>query len=349
MLCCLEKMSLAEEKNVTKRNDGIDFLKALCMIAVVSLHSQRSIITGTVNNVVLYYIARFAMPCFFMINGYLVLNREEFTFGYYKKKILNMIRVLLSGGGIAFVYTLISLRDGVDSAVYNAIKCILGYYVIPFWWIYTFAIIYTILLFSFQKVKNYIQEIVIILLIICFAIDLFSFFEIFVRNGYFIQAAVSQRFRIWTWLMYFCLGYLLGNLEKTKKDMRYVAPGVIIMSGVVLILQCLVCKDYLGRINSEYLYDNMLLVIWVSLLFLLFTNRTKQLGKVTRSFCNNSFGIFMLHEFFLEGLGLTEKFTGPFQSAILLFILLMVCWCITALMKLVLVKCPYPVSKLLDY
>lgn len=84
---------------MTKRNEGIDLLKALCMIAVVGLHSQRSIIAGNVNNVVLYYLARFAMPCFFMINGYLVLNKEEFTFDYYKKKILNMIRVLLSGGG----------------------------------------------------------------------------------------------------------------------------------------------------------------------------------------------------------------------------------------------------------
>lgn len=336
---------------MTKRNEGIDLLKALCMIAVVGLHSQRSIIAGNVNNVVLYYLARFAMPCFFMINGYLVLNKEEFTFDYYKKKILNMIRVLLSGGGIAFVYTLIFLGDGVGNAVYNAIKCILGYYVIPFWWIYTFAIIYTILLFSFQKIKNHIRKIMIALLTICFAMDLFSFFEIFVRNGYFVQAVVSQRFRIWTWLMYFCLGYLLGDSEKVKrkKGMRYVVPGVIIMSGVVLLLQCWVCRDYLGRINSEYLYDNVLLVMWASLLFLLFINRSKQLGKVARRFCSDCFGIFMLHEFFLEGLGLTEKFTGPFQSAILLLGLLMVCWCITALTKLVLVKWPYPVSKLLDY
>ena len=81
-----------------KRNEGIDILKALCMIAVVGLHSQRSLILGTVNNEVIYYLSRFAMPCFFMINGYLILNRNDFTLEYYKKKIVNMIRVLLSGG-----------------------------------------------------------------------------------------------------------------------------------------------------------------------------------------------------------------------------------------------------------
>ena len=79
---------------MTKRNEGIDLLKALCMIAVVGLHSQRSIIAGNVNNVVLYYLARFAMPCFFMINGYLVLNKEEFTFDYHNTKNFNLIRVL---------------------------------------------------------------------------------------------------------------------------------------------------------------------------------------------------------------------------------------------------------------
>lgn len=68
------------------------------MVAVVGLHSQRSLILGTVNNEVLYYLSRFAMPCFFMTNGYLILNRNDFTFTYYKRKIVNMIRVLISGG-----------------------------------------------------------------------------------------------------------------------------------------------------------------------------------------------------------------------------------------------------------
>lgn len=80
------------------RNDGLDLLKAICMVAVVGLHSQRSMVTGTVNNPLLYYISRFAMPCFFMINGYLILNRDDFPLTYYKKKLINMVRVLLSGG-----------------------------------------------------------------------------------------------------------------------------------------------------------------------------------------------------------------------------------------------------------
>ena len=50
-----------EEKSVTKRNEGIDLLKALCMVAVVGLHSQRSSILGTANNDGLGYWAGVAV------------------------------------------------------------------------------------------------------------------------------------------------------------------------------------------------------------------------------------------------------------------------------------------------
>lgn len=334
---------------MTKRNEGIDLLKALCMVAVVGLHSQRSLILGTVNNEVLYYLSRFAMPCFFMTNGYLILNRNDFTFTYYKRKIVNMIRVLITGGGIAFVYSLILLKTGIGKAGYNALKCVLGFYVIPFWWIFTFAIIYTILLFSFQQIKMRIRWVLIFLLVICLAVDALSMIEIFTRNGYFIQALVSQRFRIWTWLMYFCLGYFLGTIPRNKKNSVYMLLGTAVMSVIAVKFQIYLCNNYLGRINSEYLYDNIILIVWTSVIFLQFLNWDKELKKSVRNFCRDSFGVFLLHEFFLEGLGLTEKFTGAIQSTFLLLGLLIVCWSLTSLMKLMLRKTPYPFSKLLDY
>lgn len=97
-------------EGMTKRNEGIDLLKALCMIAVVGLHSQRSTATGMVNNEILYYLSRFAMPCFFMVNGFLILNKKSFSVEYYKKKMLNMLRVLLSGGGWRLCIRLCSLE-----------------------------------------------------------------------------------------------------------------------------------------------------------------------------------------------------------------------------------------------
>ena len=57
-----------------------------------------------VNNEILYYLSRFAMPCFFMVNGYLILCKKSFSVEYYKKKMLNMLRVLLSGGAGVYLH-----------------------------------------------------------------------------------------------------------------------------------------------------------------------------------------------------------------------------------------------------
>ena len=184
------------------------------------------------------------------------------------------------------------MKTGIGKAGYNALKCVLGYYVIPFWWIFTFAIIYTILLFSFQQIKTHIRQILIFLLVICLAVDVWSMIEIFTRNGYFIQALVSQRFRIWTWLMYFCLGYFLGTIPNYKKNSVYMLLGTAVMSVIAVKLQIYLCNDYLGRINSEYLYDNIILIVWTSVIFLLFLNWDKELKKPVRNFCRDSFGVF---------------------------------------------------------
>ena len=286
-------------EGMTKRNEGIDLLKALCMIAVVGLHSQRSTATGMVNNEILYYLSRFAMPCFFMVNGFLILNKKSFSVEYYKKKMLNMLRVLLSGGGLAFVYTLVFLGEGISRATYNALKCILGYYVIPFWWVYTFAIIYTVLLFAFDFIKAHIKEIVLALAGICLWVDFISLFQIFTHDGYFIQALVSQRFRLWTWFMYFCMGYFLGVKSTLAHQKKSWLVGMLIAVSIsVVIVQAFVCEKYLGRINSEYLYDNVLIIVWAALIFIILFHWNGARPKWLKSFCDNCFGVFMLHEFF---------------------------------------------------
>lgn len=127
------------------------------------------------------------------------------------------------------MYTLVFLGEGIRRAVYNALKCILGHYVIPFWWVYTFAIIYTILLFTFDFIKMHIKGVVIVLIGICLCMDLISLFLIFTHDGYFVQAQVSQRFRLWTWLMYFCLGYFLGTTAKFEKLRKCWLVGMLIV------------------------------------------------------------------------------------------------------------------------
>lgn len=82
-----------------QRELSIDVLKIASIFAVVALHTQRNSQAGIVFNPILYYGARFAMPIFFMLNGYLMFSKTEFSFNYYKKKIINIVRVLILWGG----------------------------------------------------------------------------------------------------------------------------------------------------------------------------------------------------------------------------------------------------------
>lgn len=72
---------------------------------------------GMVNNEILYYISRFAMPCFFMVNGYLILCKKNFSMEYYKKKMLNMLRVLVSGGAGVCVHACVPWRRNPQSSI----------------------------------------------------------------------------------------------------------------------------------------------------------------------------------------------------------------------------------------
>lgn len=221
---------------------------------------------------------------------------------------------------------------------------------IPFWWIYTFVIIYTILLFAFDFIKSHIKEIVLALVGTCLCVDFISLFLIFTHDGYFIQSLVSQRFRLWTWFMYFCIGYFLGTTETFAHQRKSSLVGMLIVVSIgVVIVQVLVCEKYLGRINSEYLYDNILIIVWAALIFIILFHWNGARPKWLKSFCDNCFGVFMIHEFFLDGLRLPERVNGPVQSTILLLGLVFVCWVLTSLLKKLLNRMPYPISKLLDY
>lgn len=70
---------------IKNRDFGIDLVKVISTFAVLALHSQRCSETGELFNPYLYYLARFAMPCFFMCNGFLIMKRDSFEFKYYKK------------------------------------------------------------------------------------------------------------------------------------------------------------------------------------------------------------------------------------------------------------------------
>ena len=133
-----------------KRDLSLDLLKIIAIFAVVAVHTQRCLATGELYNPVVYYFFRFAMPLFVMCNGYLILNKDHFDFKYYKKKILRIIVLLVIWGVVTFAYQFFLCHTPLGESLYDGLKCTLGAYIVPFWFLFTFGLIYTILLFTFE-------------------------------------------------------------------------------------------------------------------------------------------------------------------------------------------------------
>lgn len=311
-----------------QRDVGIDLLKIICIVAVVALHTQRCTTSGTVFNPVLYYGSRFAMPVFFMVNGYLILNRDSFSVEYYKKKILNIVRILVTWGIISAFFSLIIMKDSVGAAIKNGIKCIDAHYIVPFWFLFTFIAIYTFLVFGFGFIKKNLKKLIIVLATVCIMIDVFSMVSI-LGGGYFLQSNVPQRYRLWTWMFYFLLGYYLGKIDFKNINEKYLWASVILTTIVAVSYQYLLCFKHLGKINSEFCYDNILVMLWSISIYLAFRAHLFKHEKMIESIGKHCFGVFLLHEYFSKCFLLTERINGALQAFIVWCGLCIICWVIT--------------------
>lgn len=56
---------------------GLDLLKIIACLGVVGLHTIGK--DSSEINRILYYLCGYAIPCFFMVHGYFILNKAELS------------------------------------------------------------------------------------------------------------------------------------------------------------------------------------------------------------------------------------------------------------------------------
>lgn len=77
------------------RNYGIDFLKIIACLAVLRLHIISINVAENEFQLFTYYLSGFAVPIFFMANGYFILNKRDLKFDYIIKKIKKILILLV--------------------------------------------------------------------------------------------------------------------------------------------------------------------------------------------------------------------------------------------------------------
>lgn len=315
---------------------GIELLKIISLCGVIALHTQRSYILGVLYNPILYYLSRFCMPVFFMINGYLILSKQDFTRSYYLRKIKNIFRILLIWSTIAFFYSYFLCHNSLLQSAVNFANCLIGRYIVPFWFFISFLIIYTILLFYYKQIKKNIWKILISLCILMALADILSLLLIS-YDYYFIQSILPQFLRMWTWFFYFCLGYAISKIVISKTYRKILFVFFILTTVYSFFYQYLLCYRLLGQMNSEYCYDNILIMIWSALIFyFLYDFQPGEKGsRFIILFNSNMFGVFLLHGFIIKYWGLTEMVSNMWESSLLFIGVILLCWVVTYLLKFI--------------
>ena len=303
------------------RNINLDLLKIMACVGVVLLHTTISGFKDTESwnyLTFLYYLGTYSIPLFFMVNGYLLLGKNEISYSYILQKIKWILVTVSIWTLIIWIYK----RDFSQNPIKKVLGSLLqrGYF-FQFWFFGALILIYLCLpiLKRFLKSKNRYLLVLSLLVIIGFVLELTNYL---LQKP--VQVYVIQTFRLWTWFFYYILGgfiaqFNLANLRSCFKNwMKVVTLVLLFISPFILYV---LAKDIHHNLYAEYFYDSIFVKI-VSLGFFLTVltfdlNTDKNRWIIYIS--NQIMGVFIIHTFVMK---VWEKLVGfSFAGAYLLFLI----------------------------
>ena len=282
-----------------ERNQNLDLIKCIACLGVVGLHS-----VGMVNYTI-YYLCDFGVPLFFMVNGFLMFSKEEISYGYAFRKMLNLLKIVVLWNLLIMLPVLVFRRKIVNPVRLCLESLFQKGYLWHFWFFGALVLLYLLLPLLHKLLKdNPLLHGVVCLLLMCICI-LVS--DISMVKGYSLQMFVPQTLRLWTWLLFFLFGGLCyALLPGISKKLPLWIHGSLVL--LFTILSNLVQKKaglYLihNRL-ADLFYDNITSMIWYAVLFtslLRLPIKQSVSGLITR-ISSLTMGIFILHPILLAGI-----------------------------------------------
>ncbi len=319
----MNRTDIAPQK---ERLSYLDAIKVFALLMVFALHTQRGeAVTDPCYNPLFFYAARCCMPLFFMVNGSLILARETFDFAYYRKKLLGIGRVLLANGLCIGLYVWIFCGFTLQMAVKEMCKGFLSYTNYAFlWFLYSFAILYTILVLGFSSIRKNLNLILLASGTVCLVMAICSVISV-VRGGPFIQTFVTQRLRLWTWGFYFCLGYKLRQMDISRYKPWTIRMATLGLASVSIGWQYYLCYYMTGQVESNCMYDDLTIILYSAAVFLCF-RVSPHLSALLAGFAGCSFGAFLIHGFLVDAFALRSVAQGPWEAGLVWILLVTVSW-----------------------
>lgn len=264
---------------MSKRLRQLDMLKLLSCVAVIGLHTLNTSARPVI--ALMYQLCAFAVPCFFLSSGYVLLNRKSVSYGYCLSKLLRILRVVAVWHILYYLIALLwgVLVDGQSLSLWweyakNCGKGILRGLLQKgpfwqFWYLGALAIVYLLLpplsrLFNAPKGPRY----AVIAWCALAAVSV-GVYALSLLRGSVLQEKLPQTLRLWTWLQYFVLGGLFPRLVEWVRQrlslwLHWVSVAVVTAVGTAL--RVWINGMVLQGSRAEYFYDAPLTILWVVLI-----------------------------------------------------------------------------------
>ena len=303
------------------RNINLDLLKIMACVGVVLLHTTISGFKDTESwnyLTFLYYLGTYSIPLFFMVNGYLLLGKNEISYSYILQKIKWILVTVSVWTLIIWIYK----RDFSENPIKKVLGSLLqrGYF-FQFWFFGALILIYLCLpiLKKVLKSKNQYLLALSLLVIIGFVLEMTNYL---LQKP--VQFYVIQTFRLWTWFFYYILGgfltqFNLDILKKCFKSWMKVITVVLLFASPLFLF--MLAKDIHHNLFAEFFYDNLFVkvvslgIFLMVLTFDLNTDKNRWIIYIS----NQIMGVFIIHTFVMK---VWEKLVGfSFAGAYLLFLI----------------------------
>lgn len=279
--------------------NSITRLRMWAILAVLMIHS-----TGTflykpmgadwmVGNV-LDSISRFCVPLFLMISGALLLSKEEEPLVFFKKRASKIIIPFFVWSLFyyveqkEFIWEKLSLKEFIKMLISADIKFHL-------WYFYLLIPLYILTPLLRKIVITMDSKSLIYYILFFVGIDNLTF----ILKAYLHIEPKSYLTEVFAYISYFLIGYLIHRnkiLEDYKKQTYFAGIAMLI----VIIAGTYFAMDIQGKYdNIFYRYTSLPVFIYTIAVMVFLSNREREISKLTNTIATYSFGIYLIHPFFM--------------------------------------------------
>lgn len=298
------------DNNSTDRQqkDWIITLRVIAAMAIVLLHAVSEMVNSSgsgiltdarlaADEVIVSVLSRWAVPCYLMITGTLLLNpKKDLGLNKVYKYIARMIIVLISFGfGFCILENIVRNGNKINGAiVFDALKnLIAGHSWDHMWYIYMLIGLYmlTPVLRSFSKAANEKEMRFTLTVLFIFTILVPTVSKLFQVEVYsFVPASA------------YCVFYYLLGYDLSRRQLKTSIKWLLLLVGILGFAGMLLLK--LQGLNVSKEGDNLFVALYSAGIFsFCIDNRfleQQSKNKMVQSFSRCSFGIYILHPVFLN-------------------------------------------------